>query len=93
MLESRKKIEIQLRAASGAHQKKLASNIRPTIENEYAQRYLESIGVHATRDKVDYVLSNMPVEVLFYLLYASATNSNINICREPWLYRYGLDLR
>lgn len=63
MLESRKKIEIPLRAASGVQQKRLKTNIRSTVENEYAHRYLESIGVHATKDKVEYMLSNMPVEV------------------------------
>lgn len=63
MLESRQKIEIPLKTVAGVEQKKLVPNIRQTIENEYAIKYLERIGVQPTKEKIEYMLSNMPIEV------------------------------
>jgi hypothetical protein len=63
MLESRQKLEIPLKTIAGFEHKKLAPNIRQTIENEYAIKYLERIGVHPTKEKIEFMLSNMPVEV------------------------------
>jgi hypothetical protein len=63
MLESRQKIEIPLKTVAGVEHKKVPSNLRQTIENEYAVKYLERIGVHPSKEKVEYMLSNMPVEV------------------------------
>ena len=67
MLESRQKIEIPLRTVAGLEHKKLATNIRQTIENEYAIKYLERIGVQPTKEKIDYMLSTMPIEVSYFL--------------------------
>jgi hypothetical protein len=63
MLESRQKIEIPLKTIAGVEHKKLATNIRQTIENEYAIKYLERIGVRPNKEKIEFMLSNMPVEV------------------------------
>lgn len=68
MLESRQKVEIPLRTVAGLEHKKLASNIRQTIENEYAIKYLERIGVQPTKEKIEYMLSNMPIEVYLFLI-------------------------
>lgn len=63
MLESRQKIEIPLKTIAGLEHKKLGTNIRQIIENEYATKYLERIGVQPTKEKIEFMLSNMPVEV------------------------------
>jgi hypothetical protein len=63
MLESRQKIEIPLKTIAGLEHKKLGTNIRQTIENEYATKYLERIGVQPTKEKIEFMLSSMPVEV------------------------------
>jgi hypothetical protein len=87
MLESRQKIEIPLKTIAGLEHKKLAPNIRQTIENEYATKYLERIGVHPTKEKMEFMLSNMPVEVS----QPTICVSNL-ISRKHLLSLFGQDL-
>jgi hypothetical protein len=63
MLESRKKIDIPIKQIPNNQRGNIASQARAVCENEYATRYLESIGVLATKDHRDYMLSNLPIEV------------------------------
>lgn len=64
MLESRKKVDIPLKHIANTQQRgNIAALGRAVCENEYATRYLEGIGVQATKDQRDTVLANMPIEV------------------------------
>lgn len=63
MLESRRKIDIPLKQIPTSQRGPIAALARNCCENEYATRYLEDIGVQATKDQRDIVLSNLPMEV------------------------------
>ena len=62
LINSLTKIEIPLKPAAGAAQKQLPSNVRTTLQNEYAVKYLEIIGATPTKENIDFVLTNLPIK-------------------------------
>jgi len=56
------KIQIPLQPVKGAAQSILPANINSIVQNEYAVKYLEDIGVHPTKENVDFVLTNLPIK-------------------------------
>ena len=67
MLESRKKIDIPLKQIANSQRGSIAGQARDMCENEYATRYLESIGVQAGKEYREMVLNNLPLEVTLAL--------------------------
>ena len=63
MLESRKKIDIPLKQIIPSQRGSIEAHARSTCESEYATRYLENIGVSATKYQRDVMLANLPIEV------------------------------
>lgn len=54
------KIEIQLKGGQGKSQT-LDENLIKVIENEYAVRYLEQLGLSATQNNIDLLLKKAPL--------------------------------
>ena len=55
------KVEIPLKPVAIASEKKLPPNFLNTLQTEYAIKYLEKLGVTPTKDKIDQLLTNFPI--------------------------------
>jgi len=55
------KIEISLKHSTGTSQK-FPPNIRTILQNEYASKYLESIGANPSKENIEYVLNHWPIK-------------------------------
>lgn len=92
MLESRKKIDIPLKQIPTSQRGSIAAQARSVVENEYATRYLENIGVQATRDHRENMLSNLPIEVISSLSSLSCPlfPYSYNSLKKQWLILFTL---
>ncbi len=66
------KVLIPLKIVSNAVQRTLPTTIGNVVQSEFASRYLESIGVNANKEAVDYLVTCMPMKVF-------ECNYNLNI--------------
>eukprot|EP01041_Mallomonas_annulata_P002727 gene2727-5373_t len=56
------RVEIALKPVSIAAQKQIPANLKFVIQNEYATKYLEKIGVTPSKENIDFVLANFPIK-------------------------------
>jgi hypothetical protein len=55
-------IEISLKPMTGGVNRVLPPGISQVMQQEYANKYLESIGAYPTRENIEFVLNNLAIK-------------------------------